>query len=604
MCCTPSWLCKPTRWALRSVDSILPVVPMFHANAWAIAFSAPMVGAKLVMPGAKLDGDSDLRASHQRERDDDGGGADRVAGAAALSGDRRERRLPDLKRVLIGGSAAPRSMIETFEKKYGVTVIHAWGMTEMSPLGTVGTLKPGMAELPYEKQLDYKCKQGHPLFGVEMKIVDDENRELPRDGKAFGRLKVRGPAVAKGYFRGEGTGAFDEDGWFDTGDVATLDPDGYMTITDRAKDVIKSGGEWISSIEIENIAVGHPAVAEAAVIGVRHPKWDERPLLIVVLKHGAKAATRDEILQYLTGKIAKWWMPDDVAVRRRNPAHRHGQDPEDRAARTLRRLSLAQRGGLRQGEPMRILAKISFAGFVLALAAGLIAGLGTRLGLWPFTTGLKMLVRAARVRRVRISVGADLGGDGAGQEHRRGRALGPDRADRLGGGADPADVRLYVAKTSPPIHDISTDIEHPPQFEALLPLRKGAMNGPDYDGPKKMKMDDGKSYTTSYLQRKYYGDIHTIAILTPPEKLFNRALEAAKDMGWNIVAVAPDEGRIEATDTSLFFGFTDDIVIRVKPSGMGAKLDIRSKSRVGVSDVGKNAARIRAYVKTLAGTSG
>jgi fatty-acyl-CoA synthase len=172
-------------------------------------------------------------------------------------------------------------------------------------------MKPGIDTLPYEQQLDVKCKQGHAPFGVEMKIVDDKDKELPRDGKAFGRLKVRGPAVAKGYFRGEGKGAFDAGGWFDTGDVATLDPDGYMTITDRAKDVIKSGGEWISTIEIENIAVGHPAVAEAAVIGVPHPKWDERPLLIIVLKPGQKA-TREEILAYLTGKIAKWWMPDDV----------------------------------------------------------------------------------------------------------------------------------------------------------------------------------------------------------------------------------------------------------------------------------------------------
>ncbi|MBU6444884.1 MAG: AMP-binding protein, partial [Alphaproteobacteria bacterium] len=177
---------------------------------------------------------------------------------------------------------------------------------------TVGTLKAGMEKLPYQRQLDYKVKQGRPPFGVEMKIVDDEDRELPRDGQAFGRLKVRGPSIAKSYFRGEGAGAFDADGWFDTGDVATLDPEGYMTITDRAKDVIKSGGEWISSIEIENIAVGHPAVAEAAVIGVPHPKWDERPLLVIVLKPG-QSATREEILSYLTGKIAKWWMPDDVA---------------------------------------------------------------------------------------------------------------------------------------------------------------------------------------------------------------------------------------------------------------------------------------------------
>jgi fatty-acyl-CoA synthase len=295
---------------VRACDSVLPVVPMFHANAWALAFAAPMLGAKLVMPGPRLDGDSicELLTS------------ERVTLTAAVPTvwlallqylERTGKTLPDMKRVLIGGSAAPRSMIEAFETKYGITVVHAWGMTEMSPLGTLGTLKPHVEALPYQQQLDYKCRQGHPPFGVEMKIVDDDDRELPRDGKAFGRLKVRGPAVAKAYFRGEGADAFDAEGWFDTGDVATLDAHGYMTITDRAKDVIKSGGEWISTIEIENIAVGHPAVAEAAVIGVAHPKWDERPLLIIMLKPGRKA-TREEMLGFLAGKIAKWWMPDDV----------------------------------------------------------------------------------------------------------------------------------------------------------------------------------------------------------------------------------------------------------------------------------------------------
>jgi fatty-acyl-CoA synthase len=296
--------------ALRACDTILPIVPMFHANAWALAFSGPMVGAKLVLPGPKLDGDSVCELLTN----------ERVTMTAAVPTvwlallqylEKTGKTLPDTKRVLIGGSAVPRSMIETFEKKYDITVTHAWGMTEMSPLGTMSTLKPGLDQLPYEQQLDYKCKQGHAPFGVEIKIVDDNNNELPRDGVAFGRLKVRGPAIAKSYFRGEGQAAFDDAGWFDTGDVATLDPDGYMTITDRAKDVIKSGGEWISSIEIENIAVGHPAVAEAAVIGVYHPKWDERPLLIIVLKAGQKVSG-EELLGYLGGKIAKWWMPDDV----------------------------------------------------------------------------------------------------------------------------------------------------------------------------------------------------------------------------------------------------------------------------------------------------
>ena len=291
-------------------DTILPVVPMFHANAWALAFAAPMIGAKLVMPGARLDGPSVYELLD----------TEKVTMTAAVPTvwlmllqdlEKTGKMLPYLKRVLIGGSACPPSMIEIFEKKYEVDVTHAWGMTEMSPLGTLGSLKAHLADLPFEERLATKIKQGHAPFGVEMKIVDDEDRALPHDGKAFGRLKVRGPAVAKAYFKGEGQGAFDKTGWFDTGDVATIDADGYMTITDRAKDVIKSGGEWISSIEIENIAVGHPSVAEAAVIGVRHPKWDERPLLIVMAKPGTHP-TKDEMLKYLEGKIAKWWMPDDV----------------------------------------------------------------------------------------------------------------------------------------------------------------------------------------------------------------------------------------------------------------------------------------------------
>ena len=221
------------------------------------------------------------------------------------------KKLSSLKRVVIGGSAAPRSMIAAFEQDYGVEVRHAWGMTEMSPLGTLGSFKLGQEKWPYEKQLDQKMKQGRPPYGVDMKIVDDEGKELAWDGIAFGRLLVRGPGVAAAYVKGEGGKILDADGWFDTGDVATLDPLGFMRITDRAKDVIKSGGEWISSIDLENLAVGHPKIAEAAVIGIVHPKWDERPLLIVVLKKGEEA-TREEILAYMDGKIAKWWMPDDV----------------------------------------------------------------------------------------------------------------------------------------------------------------------------------------------------------------------------------------------------------------------------------------------------
>lgn len=295
---------------MKSTDAILPVVPMFHANAWGIAFAAPAVGAKIVMPGANMDGQSIFELLDR----------EKVSVTAAVPTvwlmllqhlEKTGAELPALNRVVIGGSAAPRSMIEVFEEKYDVKVFHAWGMTEMSPMGTLGALKAGMEDLSLEKQIDVKVKQGRAIYTVEMKITDDDGNELPSDGKAFGHLMVRGPAIAGAYLKGEGGNILDKDGWFDTGDVATIDPQGYMQITDRAKDVIKSGGEWISSIEIENLAVGHPKVVEAAVIGVVHPKWDERPLLIVIPKEGEEP-TKDEILRYMDGKIAKWWMPDDV----------------------------------------------------------------------------------------------------------------------------------------------------------------------------------------------------------------------------------------------------------------------------------------------------
>jgi fatty-acyl-CoA synthase len=226
-------------------------------------------------------------------------------------------KLTTLKKVIIGGSAVPEAILRAFEEDYGVEVVHAWGMTEMSPMGSLCALGPDEDALPHEDKIKLKLKQGRAPFTVEMKIVDDAGKELPRDGKTFGRLQVRGPAVTKSYFKGDGARradgtALEADGFFDTGDVATLDPAGFMQITDRAKDVIKSGGEWISSIEIENIAVGAPGVANAAVIGIAHPKWDERPLLIIEPAQGASPG-KDEALAYLEGKIAKWWMPDDVA---------------------------------------------------------------------------------------------------------------------------------------------------------------------------------------------------------------------------------------------------------------------------------------------------
>jgi fatty-acyl-CoA synthase len=301
---------------VASRDIIMPVVPMFHANCWGLALTSPLVGATLVMPGAKLDGLSiyELLDMYQ------------VSFTAAVPTvwlmllqhlESNNLKLPHLRKVVIGGSACPRAMTQKFQEVYDVEVCHAWGMTEMSPLGTLGSLKPEYDCLSGEERLDVQMKQGHPPFAVEMKITDDNNQELPRDGKTFGRLKVRGPSVARAYFK-EAEGALDANGYFDTGDVGTLDCYGYLNITDRSKDVIKSGGEWISSIELENFAVGHPKVAEAAVIGISHPKWDERPLLIVVLKDG-QAATKDELLTFLDGKVAKWWMPDDVAFVREIP---------------------------------------------------------------------------------------------------------------------------------------------------------------------------------------------------------------------------------------------------------------------------------------------
>jgi fatty-acyl-CoA synthase len=295
--------------AIGSMSTILPVVPLFHANSWSIAFSAPMMGAKLVMPGARLDGAS-VHEMLSTEKVTCTAGVPTVWLMLLQYMQKEGKTLPDLKRLVVGGSAAPRAMIEAFEKQYGIEVLHAWGMTEMSPLGSLGSIKASGAQLQGEALYDLKVKQGYAPFTVEMKITDDANRELPWDGKTFGRLKVAGPAVASAYFRVD-ENILDENGFFDTGDVATIDPNGYMQITDRSKDVIKSGGEWISSIDLENLAVGHPDVAEAAVIGIAHPKWDERPLLVIVPKEG-HTPTREGLLEFMQGKIAKWWMPDDV----------------------------------------------------------------------------------------------------------------------------------------------------------------------------------------------------------------------------------------------------------------------------------------------------
>jgi len=296
---------------LKSSDTILPIVPMFHANAWGIPYAAPMCGAKLVMPGAKLDGASVFELL-STEKVTFTAGVPTVWLMLLNHMQEHQVTLPALERVVIGGSAAPRSMIEAFQDQHNAHVVHAWGMTETSPLGTVGNLLPKHAKLSKREQVDIQVKQGRAVWGVELDIVDDAGAPVARDGKAFGHLLVRGPWITRGYFKAEGGEILNAEGWFDTGDIATLDPDGYMQITDRSKDVIKSGGEWISSIDLENAAVGHPDVTEAAVIGLPHPKWSERPLLIVVKRTGAELS-KQSVLDYLEGKIAKWWMPDDVA---------------------------------------------------------------------------------------------------------------------------------------------------------------------------------------------------------------------------------------------------------------------------------------------------
>ncbi|PJO38900.1 long-chain fatty acid--CoA ligase [Delftia acidovorans] len=302
----------PDVMCISARDSVLPVVPMFHVNAWGIPYSAALTGCKLVFPGPALDGKS-LYELIEAE------GVTYAAGVPTvwqmLLGHIRPGglRFSTLKRTVIGGSACPPAMITAFQDEFGVEVLHAWGMTEMSPLGTLCTLKNKQLQLPKDEQMKILQKQGRAIYGVDMRIVDSDGADQPWDGKSYGDLLVRGPWIVDSYFKGESPLVKDAQGrgWFPTGDVATIDPDGFMQITDRSKDVIKSGGEWISSIDIENIAMAHPAVAMAACIGMPHPKWDERPIVAVAKKPGAEV-TREELLKFYEGKTAKWQIPDDV----------------------------------------------------------------------------------------------------------------------------------------------------------------------------------------------------------------------------------------------------------------------------------------------------
>ncbi len=299
----------PDVMCLSARDCVLPVVPMFHVNAWGIPYSAALTGCKLVFPGPALDGKS-VYELIESEKVSYAAGVPTVWQMLLGHMGPNQLRFSTLKRTVIGGSACPPAMIHAFREQYGVEVLHAWGMTEMSPLGTLCTLKNKHLALPPDEQMKIRLKQGRAIFGVDMKIVGGNGEELPWDGKTFGDLHVKGPWILREYYKGEGGDPL-VDGWFPTGDVATIDADGYMQITDRSKDVIKSGGEWISSIDIENIAMSHPGVAMAACIGMKHPKWDERPILAVVKKPGAEV-TREELIRFYDGKTAKWQVPDDV----------------------------------------------------------------------------------------------------------------------------------------------------------------------------------------------------------------------------------------------------------------------------------------------------
>jgi len=303
--------CMKDVLGLSCQESVLLIVPMFHASGWGVPYSAAMAGAKVVFPGAALDGASVCELLNSESCTLSLGVPTVWLGLLAYLDKHPESKPKHLRRMLIGGSAAARALIARLESELSVDVIHLWGMTEMSPVGTASQRPRNWNTLSSDEKLDLKVKQGRVMWGVELKIVDDNGQALPHDGKAFGTVKVRGPWIAKSYFRSEGGSIVDDDGWFSTGDVATIDPSGYMQITDRAKDVIKSGGEWISSIDLENAALVHPAVQEAAVIGVAHPTWQERPLMLVICKPG-QSVTRDELQSVLASKVAKWWLPDDI----------------------------------------------------------------------------------------------------------------------------------------------------------------------------------------------------------------------------------------------------------------------------------------------------
>ncbi len=697
-------------------DTVLPVVPMFHANAWGVAFSAPAVGAKLVMPGQKLDGAS-IHELLETEQVTFSAAVPTVWQMLLQHLEATNGKLSSLKRVVIGGSAVPESIVRRFRDDYGVDVTHAWGMTETSPLGTQATPNAAIAAMSEEDQLRFKLKQGRPPLGIDLKLVNDEGERLPHDGSTFGKLMVKGPFVVGEYFRGDGGEILDGEGYFDTGDVATLDEHGFMQITDRSKDVIKSGGEWISSIEIENIAAGHPKAELAAVIGVFHPKWDERPLLLVKLKSG-ETATKEEFLKFLEGKIAKWWMPDDVVfvddiplgatgkidkklIRQRMADYKlptaatapvalaappepkiyapdpeppptaefpvepaawspqahpvqaetpHGltvieptlaafpatqEESEARAdahvpfavepsalapsappppeieapltlaseapiyAAPLRRKPARKPGGVADGY-LTLAALVALAPAVMVAAAMIC----TRLGLMDWKTGLGVLTLEWAPKVALLSVATGLIGvilalfAGFARHGLKAFVVLLISLGMLGG-------YLWMRQaqvTNPPVNDVSTDWAKPLTFSQRMMRERGADAIP-------VEIDPVIPLGSQVFAGRRVADVNaeTCAQARPlvlpgdTRQAYARAKAAIEGAGLALVTDDPVAGRLEATARSLAFGLPNDLVVRVQPDPLGARVDLRAIGRTPTPDLGANCGRIERLIGLMRG---
>jgi fatty-acyl-CoA synthase len=717
---------QPDVMGLSQRDVILPVVPMFHANAWGVAFSAPATGSKIVLPGAKMDG-----ASIYELLDSEG-----VTFSAAvptvwqmLLQHLRDNalKLPVLKKVVIGGAACPEHIIRAFQEDYDVEVVHAWGMTETSPVGTLSVLTDELAKLPYDQQMPYRLKQGRPPLGVELKLTDDAGQRLPHDGKSFGNLKIKGPTIAGAYFRGAGGNILDDEGFFDTGDVATIDDHGFMQITDRAKDVVKSGGEWISTIEIENIAAGHPKAALAAVIGVPHPKWDERPILLIKLKEG-ETATREEFLEFLQGKIAKWWMPDDVLfvddiplgatgkidkklIRQRlkdyvlptavaaaptlaaadggQAARIYAPDPVE----TPFDVEAIASGELEAGEvhvetapaeieptfvvapdtqnlppaedlppaenlddqPLRLsepeaaappvatpvvsvaedlpfampltprdqrkakaaAAKVgqtpSWAPFyldlalVIALVPGLlvaVGAVGVKFGLLDLPLGYTLMAQdwAPKVAYLGVATGV----------------LGLIIALMVGFGKLWKRVLLILLITAatiaamlgvnavggqaPPVHDVATDWKTPLGFsDAALAARGGSAQAVEDDPSLPVGSVVFAGRRVADVNAETCAAARPLVMERAPADAYEAAKAAVLASGLTLITDDPMDGRLEATGSSYWYGLVDDLVVRVRPDAAGARVDMRSISREGGADMGRNCRRIEGLLVAIKG---